>query len=127
MRFSFLILRFNWFKYVTSWHRTRFVINYRIDDCGNTDKTIRSGKWAKWAGFSSNEAYLVGAGMVSRGEMALIIAQIGKSKLISDDYYSAIITAIILTTLLAPLLLKHRSSYKLPKHLSGMTPLLCEK
>ncbi|MDM7517739.1 cation:proton antiporter, partial [Lentilactobacillus sp. TOM.63] len=55
---------------------------------------------------------LVGAGMVSRGEMALIIAQIGyQSKLISDDYYSAIITAIILTTLLAPLLLKHAARH----------------
>jgi Kef-type K+ transport system membrane component KefB len=42
----------------------------------------------------------------------LIIAQIGyQSKLISDDYYSAIITAIILTTLLAPLLLKHAARH----------------
>lgn len=75
-------------------------------------KLLGAGSGAKWAGFSSNEAYLVGAGMVSRGEMALIIAQIGyQSKLISDDYYSAIITAIILTTLLAPLLLKHAARH----------------
>ncbi|GAB7170018.1 hypothetical protein TUA1478L_20140 [Lactiplantibacillus plantarum] len=39
--------------------------------------------------------------------MALIIAQIGyQGKLLSADRYSAVITAIILTTLIAPLLLR---------------------
>ena len=71
-------------------------------------KLLGAGVGAKWSGFLMDEAYLVGAGMVPRGEMALIIAQLGyQAKLISEDYYSAIITAIILTTLLAPFLLKH--------------------
>ncbi len=71
-------------------------------------KLLGAGLGAYWSQFNFNEAYLVGAGMVSRGEMALIIAQIGyQAKLISGEYYSAIIAAIILTTLLAPFLLKH--------------------
>jgi len=49
----------------------------------------------------------VGAGMVSRGEMALIIAQIGyAAKLMSPVRYSAIVAAIIIATLLAPFLLR---------------------
>ncbi|KRK81317.1 cation:proton antiporter [Companilactobacillus nodensis] len=71
-------------------------------------KLFGAGLGARVSKFSMNESYMVGAGMVSRGEMALIIAQIGyQSKLISSDYYSAIIAAVILTTLIAPFLLKH--------------------
>ncbi|WP_125588095.1 cation:proton antiporter [Companilactobacillus jidongensis] len=71
-------------------------------------KLLGAGLGARISKFNMNESYMVGAGMVSRGEMALIIAQIGyQSKLISSDYYSAIIAAVILTTLIAPFLLKH--------------------
>ncbi|MCV3555621.1 cation:proton antiporter [Pediococcus ethanolidurans] len=71
-------------------------------------KLLGAGLGAKLSQFSLKDSYIVGSGMVSRGEMALIIAQIGYSAhLISSTYYSAIITAIVLTTLLAPLLLKH--------------------
>ncbi len=45
--------------------------------------------------------------MVSRGEMALIVAQIGfEAKLLHEDFYSSVIIVIILTTLIAPFLLK---------------------
>ena len=70
-------------------------------------KLLGAGIGAKIAGFSWTSGYEIGAGMVSRGEMALIIAQIGyEGKLLSADRYSAVITAIILTTLIAPLLLR---------------------
>ena len=70
-------------------------------------KLVGAGIGAKLAGFSWLSGYEIGAGMVSRGEMALIIAQIGyQGKLLSADRYSAVITAIILTTLIAPLLLR---------------------
>ncbi len=46
--------------------------------------------------------------MVSRGEMALIIAQIGyQAKLLAPELYSELIVVIILSTVIAPLLLKH--------------------
>ena len=70
-------------------------------------KIIGAGVGARLAGFNWLSGYEIGAGMVSRGEMALIIAQIGyQGKLLSADRYSAVITAIILTTLIAPLLLR---------------------
>ncbi|MCW6145869.1 cation:proton antiporter [Lactiplantibacillus plantarum] len=70
-------------------------------------KLIGAGIGARLAGFNWLSGYEIGAGMVSRGEMALIIAQIGyQGKLLSADRYSAVITAIILTTLIAPLLLR---------------------
>lgn len=63
---------------------------------------------AKVAGFSGNSSLMVGAGMISRGEMALIILQIGQqSKLIEAQYYSPLVIIILLTTLVSPLILKH--------------------
>ncbi|MFD0898696.1 cation:proton antiporter [Loigolactobacillus binensis] len=74
-------------------------------------KLIGGSLGARIAGFSWASGYTVGAGMVSRGEMALIIAQIGyQAKLIDPEYYSATIIAIVLTTLAAPFLLKHAAA-----------------
>ncbi|KOY72005.1 cation:proton antiporter [Apilactobacillus kunkeei] len=57
--------------------------------------------------FNRLSATEIGVGMISRGEVGLIIADIGlKNNLISDNYYSTIIASIILTTIMAPLLLK---------------------
>lgn len=70
-------------------------------------KQLGAGAGAKLAGFTGASSLAVGAGMVSRGEMALIIAQIGyQAKLMSASRYSAIVAAIILATLLAPFLLR---------------------
>lgn len=71
-------------------------------------KLIGSGFGARWMNNSPQGAYTIGAAMISRGEMALIIAQIGyNAKLLSELYYSEIIFVIIITTVLAPLILKH--------------------
>ncbi len=57
--------------------------------------------------FNRLSATEIGVGMISRGEVGLIISDIGlKNNLISDNYYSTIIASIILTTIMAPLLLK---------------------
>lgn len=70
-------------------------------------KLVGAGGGAKLAGFSWGSSAAVGAGMVSRGEMALIIAQIVYSaKLMSPVQYSAVVAAIILATLVAPFLLR---------------------
>lgn len=59
-------------------------------------------------GFSKNEANIVGAGMVSRGEVALIVAQIGITHhLFPEDIYSSLILVIIITTVLSPFILNH--------------------
>ncbi len=71
-------------------------------------KLIGSGAGARMLGFDNNSSYVVGSGMIARGEMALITAQIGYgAHLISKTYYSDIITVIVLATLLAPFVLKH--------------------
>ncbi|AZZ61428.1 cation:proton antiporter [Oenococcus sp. UCMA 16435] len=74
---------------------------------GIISKTIGAGAGAKLFGFSNQSSLMIGFGMVSRGEMALIIAQIGfQSRLLSVDRYSAVISAIFVCTLVAPFLLK---------------------
>lgn len=71
-------------------------------------KLIGCGLGAAISGFGLRSDYLVGAGMISRGEMALITAQIGFSAhLLSSTYYSDIILVIILATVIAPFVLKH--------------------
>ncbi|KPN83747.1 Na(+)/H(+) antiporter [Apilactobacillus kunkeei] len=49
----------------------------------------------------------IGAGMISRGEVGIVIAQAGlSSHFISTSYYSTLIAVIVVTTILAPLILK---------------------
>lgn len=63
---------------------------------------------AKMMGFDFNSSYVIGSGMVARGEMALITAQIGyEAHLLSEKYYSDVITVIVLATILAPFILKN--------------------
>ncbi len=59
-------------------------------------------------GFTKNEGNIVGAGMVSRGEVALIVAQIGIThNLFPEDIYSSLILVIIVTTVASPFILNH--------------------
>ncbi|WEV70843.1 cation:proton antiporter [Lactobacillus sp. ESL0785] len=59
-------------------------------------------------GFSKNEGNIVGAGMISRGEVALIVSQLGQSQhLFSQDVYSSLIFVIIISTILSPFILNH--------------------
>ena len=57
-------------------------------------------------GFTKNEGNIVGAGMISRGEVALIVAQIGiNHHLFPEDIYSSLILVIIVKTVLTPFIL----------------------
>ena len=59
-------------------------------------------------GFNKNEGNIVGAGMVSRGEVALIVAQIGiNHHLFPEDIYSSLILVIIVTTVISPFILNY--------------------
>ncbi|WP_413627448.1 cation:proton antiporter [Fructilactobacillus vespulae] len=70
-------------------------------------KWIACGIGAKIFRFSWQDANIVGAGMVSRGEMALIVTQVAISNsLISKSLYSELVLAIILTTIISPIMLK---------------------
>lgn len=62
---------------------------------------------SKMAGFSNNSAWMVGAGMISRGEMALIVLQIGQTGgLIPEKYFAPMVITILISTLVSPLILK---------------------
>lgn len=83
-----------------------FVIVMTILAC--LTKLVGCGTGAYLSGFNFNSSYVVGSGMIARGEMALITAQIGyQAHLLSPMYYSDVITVIIVATVLAPFILKH--------------------
>ncbi|AOR74515.1 Na-H antiporter [Limosilactobacillus fermentum] len=71
-------------------------------------KLIGSGGGAMLMGFDRQSGYVIGSGMIARGEMALITAQIGyEAHLLSSKYYSDVITVVVLATVFAPFILKH--------------------
>ncbi|MYV17334.1 cation:proton antiporter [Furfurilactobacillus milii] len=62
---------------------------------------------ARLTGFSKSGSRVVGTGMVARGEMALITAQIGfDAHLLANGLYVDMIFVIVFSTLAAPLLLR---------------------
>ncbi|WP_125582506.1 cation:proton antiporter [Levilactobacillus cerevisiae] len=70
-------------------------------------KLIGCGLGARLSGFTMPSSTVIGTGMIARGEMGLITAQIGhEAGLLGGSDYSAMILVIILATVLAPLLLK---------------------
>jgi len=70
-------------------------------------KLIGCGLGARMSGFSKGSSTVIGTGMIARGEMGLITAQIGhQAGLLGGSDYSAMILVIILATVIAPLLLK---------------------
>jgi Kef-type K+ transport system membrane component KefB len=70
-------------------------------------KFVGSGVGALATGFTAREAVRVGVGMVPRGEVALIVAQLGLgAALISAPTYTAVVLMVLFSTLLTPLLLK---------------------
>lgn len=78
---------------------------------GIIGKLFGAGFGARISGFDMKDSYVIGSGMISRGEMALIVAQVGYGvKLLSEEYYSAVIISIILITIIAPFFLKHSIS-----------------
>lgn len=74
-------------------------------------KIIGSGLGAKIGGLSWLESYQLGTGMVSRGEVGLIVASIGASAgLISSELLTIVVMIVLLSTLLTPILLKRSFS-----------------
>ncbi len=70
-------------------------------------KIIGCGLGAKICGFSGKESVQVGVGMVSRGEVALIVAQKGSEMgLLSLTLMPAVVLVVIATTIFTPIILK---------------------
>ena len=84
-----------------------FWLFFTLTIVGTLTKWLGAGLGAGIAKFNFKSSSMIGAGMISRGEMALIIAQLGfNAHLLSVDNYSAVIGAIVVTTLCAPFILR---------------------
>lgn len=70
-------------------------------------KIVGCGLMSRVLGFKGTSAVIIGVGMMTRGEVALIVAQKGLSaKLISPEYFTAVILLIIISSIVTPILLK---------------------
>ena len=70
-------------------------------------KIIGCGLGAKACGFNNKESVQIGTGMVSRGEVTLIIASKGLSLgLLSNYFLTPIIMMVVVTSILTPIFLK---------------------
>lgn len=70
-------------------------------------KLIGAAIGAKMARFSWNSCLGIGSAMVSRGEVALIIATIGlETKLISQELFAVLVVVVLVTTIVTPPMMK---------------------
>ncbi len=70
-------------------------------------KAVGCGACARLSGFSTRESVRVGAGMISRGEVGLIVAGYGLANgLIGTEVFSASVIVVLATTMVTPPLLR---------------------
>lgn len=70
-------------------------------------KIVGAGLGARLGGLTNREALQIGVGMMSRGEVGLIVATLGVTEgLIGSEGFSAAVAIVIVTTLLTPSLLR---------------------
>jgi len=70
-------------------------------------KVLGSGLGARLAGFDRSQALRLGLGMVSRGEVGLIVAAVGLAEgLLSAQEFALVVLAVLVTTLITPILLR---------------------
>jgi Kef-type K+ transport system membrane component KefB len=70
-------------------------------------KALGCGLFARLSGFTTRESVRVGAGMISRGEVGLIVAGYGLANgLIGRDVFSAAVIMVLATTMVTPPLLR---------------------
>lgn len=74
---------------------------------GLITKVIGCGLTAKLMGYNLNESLKVGVGMMTRGEVALIVAQKGLSVgMLDEKYFASVILLIIVSSVTTPIVLK---------------------
>ena len=70
-------------------------------------KVVGCGVGAKSCRYSNEESLQIGVGMISRGEVALIVATKGASiGLMSAAFFGPIVVMVVITTIITPVLLK---------------------
>lgn len=70
-------------------------------------KVLGSGLGARLGGFDPPAAFRMGLGMISRGEVGLIVAGVGvASELLTEAQFSVVVLMVLITTLITPPLLR---------------------
>ncbi|MCI8496685.1 MAG: cation:proton antiporter [Clostridiales bacterium] len=70
-------------------------------------KVFGCGLGAKLCGFSTRESLQIGSGMISRGEVALIVSSKGAALgLMSSALFGPVVVIVVITTIITPILLK---------------------
>lgn len=70
-------------------------------------KIIGCGLGAKMCGYQNDQAKRIGIGMISRGEVALIVASKGSTLgLLESEFLGPVIIVVVITTIITPILLK---------------------
>ena len=70
-------------------------------------KVVGCGLGAKICKYTSKESLQIGVGMISRGEVALIVANKGEAVgLMSEKFFAPVIIMVVFTTVVTPVLLK---------------------
>ena len=87
--------------------QTMIIFTVLISIAAVLTKIIGCGIGAKVCKYSYKESLKIGAGMVCRGEVALIVAQKGiHVGLLREEMFAPMVIMVLVTTLLAPILLK---------------------
>lgn len=82
-------------------------------------KLAGSGLGARWGGYSWRESLQLGAGMISRGEVGLIVAGVGITEgLLAPNLFAQVVLMIIGTTLITPPILRWMFSRGEAEHAS---------
>ena len=86
-------------------------------------KWLGAGVGARLGRLSMRESVQLGAGMVSRGEVGLIVAGVGINQgLVSSEVFSAVVAMVLITTLVTPPILRSLFSHKKQGAKHGTTP-----
>lgn len=84
-------------------------------------KIIGCGIGAKLCRYTTKESIQIGIGMVSRGEVALIVANKGQAVGLMDDrFFAPIVIMVVITTIVTPILLKIAFADKAEKKLKSL-------
>lgn len=83
-------------------------------------KIVGCGLGARMTGFNGPESMQIGCGMVSRGEVALIVANKGAAVgLMSPVLFGPVVIVVVVTTVISPILLKVSFNSKKAKRLEA--------
>jgi Kef-type K+ transport system membrane component KefB len=84
-----------------------FLLTFVLTVVAIVSKVLGSGLGARLGGFNNGESFRLGIGMISRGEVGLIVAQLlVAQQLVSSEIITVAVIMVLVTTLVTPPLLR---------------------